>query len=235
MSFLKTLWLWLEQFAQTLAAFVVETLFLLIRCPAMFPVHVRLWEKSLQTSPYLLSQQAQMQTRSTSNRSDEWTYGEVLLPSIWKGLSWISWTEDDRLLDLGSGRGRVVFLGAAMGLRAHGVELLLPLVERGQQIARELEPRASFEHEDLLKADWSEGTIFWLTGTCLHSETRQAILEKLLNLGRPFWLLSVTRPLASPLLPLLREEPIWTTWGRDRLYLQRFVPSDNRDNLSEEK
>ena len=235
MSFLKNLWLLLEQFAQTLATFVTEVLFVLFRCPAMFPIHARLWEKSLQASPYLLSRQAQSQTEPSSNRMHEWTYGEVLLPSIWKGLSWIPWTEDDRLIDLGSGRGRVVFMGASIGLRSHGVDLLLPLIERGQQIATELEPLATFEHEDLLKADWSKGTIFWLTGTCLHAETRQAILEKLLNLGRPFWLLSVTRPLASPLLLLVREEPIWTTWGRDRLYLQRFVPTGNCDNLSEER
>ncbi|MGE3572343.1 MAG: cyclopropane-fatty-acyl-phospholipid synthase family protein, partial [Burkholderiales bacterium] len=60
-------------------------------------------------------------------------------------------TEDDYLVDLGSGDGRTVIAAALRGARAHGVEYDADLVEvsRRRAQAAGVAGRASFEKEDL--------------------------------------------------------------------------------------
>lgn len=70
-------------------------------------------------------------------------------------------TARDRVIDLGSGDGRVVIAAARRGARAHGIEYNTRLVELSRFRARllGLADRATFAAADLFEADLSPATV----------------------------------------------------------------------------
>jgi hypothetical protein len=83
-------------------------------------------------------------------------------------------TEDDVLVDLGSGLGHVPLLvSICSGARCVGIELEAAYVERARECARKLNlDRVSFVQQDAREADLSAGTVFFLytpfTGSILN-------------------------------------------------------------------
>ena len=83
-------------------------------------------------------------------------------------------TEDDVLVDLGSGLGHVPLLvSICSGARCVGIELEAAFVERARECARKLNlDRVSFLQQDAREADLSMGTVFFLytpfTGSILN-------------------------------------------------------------------
>jgi hypothetical protein len=83
-------------------------------------------------------------------------------------------TEEDVLVDLGSGLGHVPLLvSICTPARSLGIELEATYVERAQECAQNLRlNRVTFFHQDARAADLSAGTVFYLytpfTGSVLH-------------------------------------------------------------------
>jgi SAM-dependent methyltransferase len=67
----------------------------------------------------------------------------------------------DRLIDLGSGDGRIVIAAALRGARAHGVEIDTRLVARSLERAKAagVADRATFAAEDLFETDFSRADV----------------------------------------------------------------------------
>jgi H3 lysine-79-specific histone-lysine N-methyltransferase len=84
---------------------------------------------------------AELQERATSYQpnvldrgaKNETTYGELLPPLVTKILSWTRCTENDVLLDIGSGVGNICFQAAVQsGCSAYGIEIrpeLVPIMQ----------------------------------------------------------------------------------------------------------
>ena len=70
----------------------------------------------------------------------------------------------DRLIDLGSGDGRIVLAAAQRGATATGIEIDARLVERSRESARrmKLEDRATFVTQDLFETDFSSASVVTL-------------------------------------------------------------------------
>lgn len=70
----------------------------------------------------------------------------------------------DRLIDLGSGDGRIVIAAAKRGARALGVEIDRALVERSREAARRegVADRATFVAQDLFETDVSDANVVTL-------------------------------------------------------------------------
>lgn len=70
---------------------------------------------------------------------------------------------EDMLVDLGAGLGKVLVLAHLLtGVRAHGIELQLPLVERARAICASLGlPQITFAHADVSDVAL-EGSVFFL-------------------------------------------------------------------------
>lgn len=73
-------------------------------------------------------------------------------------------TPRDRLVDLGSGDGRTVITAAKRGLKARGIEFNKELVALSRQRAKAegVTARATFEHGDIFKSDFSDATVVTL-------------------------------------------------------------------------
>lgn len=78
-------------------------------------------------------------------------------------------TPEDFLIDLGSGDGRTVITAAKRGLRAHGIEYNLDMVELSKRNAAKagVSDKATFANADLFESDLSQAqviTMFLLPG-----------------------------------------------------------------------
>lgn len=73
-------------------------------------------------------------------------------------------TPEDRLVDLGSGDGRLVITAAKRGATARGIEFNHELVELSRRSARGegVASRATFERADIFKSDFSDATVVTL-------------------------------------------------------------------------
>ena len=73
-------------------------------------------------------------------------------------------TPDDRLVDLGSGDGRLVITAAKRGATARGIEFNGDMVAISRQAAADegVADRASFEQADIFKSDFSDATVVTL-------------------------------------------------------------------------
>ncbi len=183
--------------------------------PALLPALWRSWEWSLFHSPY--------SRRRPS--SGEFTYGEIALPTVDKILTLLNANTNDCMVDLGSGRGRVVLLAACRGIPAEGIELLNNLVKGAQYAQGNDFPLARFHENNFLDADLQHATILWVAGTCWTSETHARILEKILALPPGTRVISITRPLQHPRLPVQTVVQGWTSWGRDSYHIQWLKPA----------
>ena len=79
-------------------------------------------------------------------------------------LSVLDLGEEDLIYDLGSGYGRFVIYGAlTRKLHFYGIELLKKRVEKAKNSAEELHlNNAFFENNNILTADYSSGSVFFL-------------------------------------------------------------------------
>src|SRR5690606_34710026 len=70
-------------------------------------------------------------------------------------------TPQDRLVDLGSGDGRLVITAAKRGATARGIEFNPEMVELAKRraLAEGVSDRASFEEADIFESDFSEATV----------------------------------------------------------------------------
>ncbi len=95
----------------------------------------------------------------------------------------------DRVIDLGSGDGRIVIGAAARGARALGIDIDPSLVEkaRGRAAAAGMTERATFRSEDLFDTDLSGATVVTMyllpeaapkaASSCARDQDRFARLE----------------------------------------------------------
>jgi len=224
LSWARTLWQAVQRLAYHLSLFTYELLFLLVQCPELLPAHFRLWELSIRHSPYRAYQKhTTLQTQSIGEK--DLTYGEISLPSIDRALQCVQATPSDQLFDLGSGRGRVVLLAAARKIPSLGVEYLPSLVQAAEYAKGQGLKCATFKQADMLTIDLEPATILWLAGTCWQEHTRVQLAEQIAQLSSRPWILSVSAPMPHPSLILQKQIPIWTTWGKDKLFIQKAQES----------
>ncbi|TWG83361.1 methyltransferase family protein [Cupriavidus gilardii J11] len=79
-------------------------------------------------------------------------------------LDMVKLTPQDRLVDLGSGDGRMVITAAKRGATARGIEFNPDMVELSRQAAKAegVSDRARFERADIFQSDFSDATVVTL-------------------------------------------------------------------------
>jgi SAM-dependent methyltransferase len=88
-------------------------------------------------------------------------------------------TEDDVVVDLGAGLGKVLLLARLLtGAAAHGVEIQGDLVQRARGAAGTLRLDVDFVEADAREADLHEGTVFYLYLPCT-GPALAGVLERL--------------------------------------------------------
>ena len=106
------------------------------------------------------------------------TNGEVLFPSVAKLLSLLSLKDEDKFLDLGSGRGRLVaqvFLTSPVS-QAIGIEVVLSLHQQAEAVANRICQDVSrfdgrgrqitFILGDFFECDFPDASVVFINSTC---------------------------------------------------------------------
>lgn len=175
--------------------------------------------------PYLLSKEF-LKRRGAK---EIYAYGETPLTVLAEICRRCGVLPNDRFVDLGCGRGRsLFFLATHFGCKAVGVEQIPEFVERGNQIAKNVELLSvSLLHQDILDADLSAATIIYLYGTCLEEEVIERLIEKFAHLQRGTRIITVSFPLSdycqANLFQVKDEFTLRFPWGSARGYIQERI------------
>lgn len=83
------------------------------------------------------------------------------MPLVLAMMDLAKFREDDVLMDLGSGDGRIVIAAAQRGIRSIGIEHSLVLIEKAQRAVAEsgVASLIEFRNENIHTADLSEATV----------------------------------------------------------------------------
>lgn len=163
--------------------------------------------------------------------SIELTYGETPYRVLHHALSLIPMTSKDRFYDLGCGRGKLVFfVHTHYHISATGIELIPTYIKLANQLVKDLykgresgKAKIRFIESDFLKTNFLDGTIIFLTGTCLTEATFKALLKKIDMLQKGSWVITASYPLQSVHFQLKHHLKVFFSWGYGNLYLQQKV------------
>lgn len=171
-------------------------------------------------------------------KGDEYTYGEVVVPSLAEILKITQPQPKEIFYDLGCGAGKAVFSAALCYpfLRVKGIELLPPLYEVCITLKKRFNQLVSkdsvftknryhieFLQEDLLEADFSKGTIFFLNATCFRDKDWKNLQKKLSKLSVGTRLIIVTRQLEDDAFELIEAATYPMSWGPSSVHVYRKI------------
>lgn len=158
--------------------------------------------------------------------ADIYAYGETPLTTLELIAKECGLTSDDRVYELGCGRGRTCFwLEAFLGCHVVGIEFVPDFVERAQRILRKIpNPRVIFRIEDMLESDLSGATVIYLYGTCYDDAFLHKLTKKFRQLKSGTRIISVSYPLnefsEDSSFEVMKRFPALFTWGEGDVYYQ---------------
>lgn len=180
----------------------------------------------LHDSPYSVIKREGAQTPV---RVENLTYGETPVLSAGKILSRLSPSSEDTLIDLGCGRGQVVFAAHCLfGMEAIGIDIIPTFVSRGARISvwmgtsqkvRFIKENLAWIPDELLQ----RATIFYLSGTTFDDEQMEKIVARLERARLGTRLITLSEELKSPLYRVEGSDSFDFTWGRSEVYFHRKV------------
>lgn len=158
--------------------------------------------------------------RGSSRPFGDFRYGETPWFTGIEILRAAELSSSDRFVDLGCGRGKMVFLANLLcGAMATGVDLLESYLRVARRMARLLGlEQVSFLDQDFASTDLSDATVVYVAGSIFSGEARSdlaALVDQLPSGAR--WI-SVGWPTDHPRLTLREQQEHLFTWGREMVY-----------------
>ncbi|MCE5317822.1 MAG: class I SAM-dependent methyltransferase [Parachlamydia sp.] len=185
-------------------------------------VDIALLHKYLFHSPYAISKRFLL----ARGESDVYTYGETPLTTLDKIARECEITTQDRVFELGCGRGRGCFwLNRYLGCKAVGIEYIPDFVARANEV-KELwhVDGIEFRLEDILEADYTGATVIYLYGTCYEEAFLQKLIKRLAALPQGTKIITVSYPLTDfekiPSFEVTKSFEAPFTWGTAEVFLQ---------------
>lgn len=144
-------------------------------------------------------------------------FGETPLNVIEQMAKAFRWRKSDKLLELGSGTGRVGFwLNISRGISVRGIDHSEAFIRRAKRITERLGLKGlSFEKGDLLDADFSWPSIVYFYATAFPEDLISRLTEKLSLLPAGAQVITISEPLnKSPHFYLYKRLEVHFPWGR---------------------
>ena len=143
---------------------------------------------------------------------------------------------DDNFVDLGSGRGKMVFMANMFfHCPATGIELLPTYIKVARRIARRAGcSGVSFLQQDFLSADLSQATVIYVCAAALCEETLDDVLLLVNTMKSGARFITVGWRPQKPQLDFLKEKEYIFSWGREIVYFQRVRPLEEQPEEYEE-
>lgn len=145
-------------------------------------------------------------------------YGETPLCSLKQIADRCGLTAEDRVVDLGCGRGRgVFFLAQHYGCQVQGIDKVRDFIDQASQLKERYSVESvSFLCEDLRNYDFSQATFVFFYGTTFSEEFVSELTEKLKALPRGAKIITVSYPLEG--FELKDQFPVSFSWGTGEVY-----------------
>ena len=163
-----------------------------------------------------------LQRRLSSRPPEDFRFGETPYNTGLKLLEMAKVTKDDLFIDLGSGRGKMVFLAAlAKGCQSKGIEMLPSYNILASRIAKntKLTGRVQFLNDDFLTCDLTGATVIFTACTSWSQLTRDLLLDRVEELDEGTRWLSVGREQRHPDLELIKADRLLFSWGYENIWL----------------
>ena len=182
-----------------------------------------LWLSYLMKNPYQLCRRFFAEKDLPSQ-----PYGETPLLVLEKAISRIAPEQGQLFLDLGCGRGRLLFWASdRFQLQAKGVEINPTFCTIADQVVSRLglDEQIIIAEASFLAANLHQAKIIYCYAAALEQSTFDAMIARLSHLSTETWIISVSDPLNSYL-----SEPAFETfdavhgqflWGKTTLFLQK--------------
>lgn len=169
---------------------------------------------------------------------EQFTYGEIVIPSFAQLLSLTSPASGEVFYDLGCGAGKAVFCASLCFpfLKARGVELLPPMFEFCLKLKNRFIQLISedsffqknvadveFIEGDFMQVDFSDGNIFFLNATCFRDDDWNKLISKLSELPIGVRLIIGSRHLESDLFELIESGTYAMSWGFSSVFIYRKI------------
>lgn len=147
-------------------------------------------------------------------------YGETPLCSLKQIADRCELTQEDRVIDLGCGRGRgVFFLAHHYGCQVLGIDKMKEFIDQAHLLKQEYQVQnASFLCDDLRNYDFSRATCVFFYGTTFSEEFVSQLSNALKALPSGAKIVTVSYPLEG--LELKDQFSVSFPWGPGEVYLQ---------------
>ena len=132
-------------------------------------------------------------------------------------------TSEDVFVDLGCGRGKMVFMVHLLtGAKARGLELLPGYVRIARKISKTLKlENVTFQQRDFSQAEIEDATVVYIAGSVFEEDTRASILELVDQLPDNAQWMTVGWASHHEHLQLIEAREYLFSWGRETLHRYR--------------
>lgn len=173
------------------------------------------------SSPFALSRKA---TQKEALPEDLTVYGETPWTTLETLCKAVNLNENDVFVELGCGTGRnLLFVPLMFACKAQGYELVTRFVDKLRWLlhATQLDSSVEVFCQNWFEADLSQGTVFFLVGTCYSDTHLQLASEKLKAVAMGSRMMTVSWPLPEAEFELLQSIELAFSWGKGTVYIQR--------------
>lgn len=176
---------------------------------------------------YLFHNPFSISKRFLMNKGEEdiYAYGETPLASLDIIAKEAQIGSNDRVYELGAGRGRSCFwLHSFCGCTVLGIEHIPEFVERANRIKNKLKiDGVDFICADICDVDYSEATVCYLYGTCLDDKTIKKLVNKFSKLPSGTKIITVSYPLTEytekTFFEVMKRFTVPYTWGEADVFI----------------
>lgn len=141
------------------------------------------------------------------------TYGETPPASTLEVLRVTQLSLGCRVVDLGSGRGKMAMTAACMGFPATGIEYFSDYVERSRTWAKSLKVPAKFVAGDIVSTPLPHGSLFYVASTAFPMWLRETLKTRFYSLQAETQIVTHDWYLPGPEFELLESRELPVGWG----------------------
>lgn len=154
---------------------------------------------------------------------NNFTQGESSYYAMARIMAHLNLRPDQKILHYGSGLGlSCFFIAIYYGLPVKGIEIQSCLVQLSKWIQKLLRvENLEFIHADFLVQDVDDVSVLFIPSTCFSQDLLKAISKRIVHCKPETYVVSLSTPISSPFLDIVKTLRLPQTWGYAHVYVQK--------------